>query len=287
MIRNEREFTATVTEWISRAKADLQQQLIDFMDVMQSDVNELAAALHVDPAEIEAIVSGEADTITLDTFAKILVGSNHILEIKPLDATPFGGFGDVPHGHMPPMRPPMGGRMAPPPMGNRMGGRMTPPPMGGMPPMPPMGNPSERFCGMPGLKRKGQQRPPMGGRMTPPPMGGVPPMPEEREVSPMDRMSRKDIIDTIRANQWDSEIDMTTATRAELIDFLSQKNFMTDEVVPQTPRTTEPTAPKTTDSSRIAELLAAELERNPQLKEVIGKYLKEQKKNDSINERLG
>lgn len=243
MIRNEREFTATVTEWISRAKADLQQQLIDFMDVMQSDVNELAAALHVDPAEIEAIVSGEADTITLDTFAKILVGSNHILEIKPLDATPFGGFGDVPHGHMPPMRPPMGGRMTPPPMG----GRMTPPPMGNR----------------------------MGGRMTPPPMGGIPPMPEEQEVSPMDRMSRKDIIDTIRANQWDSEIDMTTATRAELIDFLSQKNFMTDEVTPQAPRTTEPTAPQTSESSRIAELLAAELERNPQLKEVIGKYLKE------------
>ena len=274
MIRNEREFTATVTEWISRAKADLQQQLVDFMDVMQSDVNELAAALHVDPAEIEAIVSGEADTITLDTFAKILVGSNHILEIKPLDATPFGGFGDVPHGHMPQMRPPMGGRMTPPPMGGMppMGGRMTPPPMGGM---PPMGNPSERFCGMPGLKRKGQQRPPMGGRMTPPPMGGMPPMHEEHEVSPMDRMSRKDIIDTIRANQWDSEIDMTTATRAELIDFLSQKNFMTDEVTPQTPRTTEATTPKTTDASRIAELLTAELERNPQLKEVIGKYLQE------------
>ena len=221
MIRNEREFTATVTEWISRAKADLQQQLVDFMDVMQSDVNELAAALHVDPAEIEAIVSGEADTITLDTFAKILVGSNHILEIKPIDATPFGGFGDVPHGHMP------------------------------------------------------QMRPPMGGRMTPPPMGGMPPMHEEHEVSPMDRMSRKDIIDTIRANQWDSEIDMTTATRAELIDFLSQKNFMTDEVTPQTPHTTETTTPKATDASRIAELLTAELERNPQLKEVIGKYLQE------------
>ena len=291
MIRNKREFTNAVNEMTRRINADLQTQLGDFIEQMGTSEEELAVALDVNVDDIVAIMEGNAQNVPLDTFMKIMIGSNHVLEIKPLEVTPFGGYGDLPrmprnarmtpppHGMMPPMG--RDGRMTPPPHGmmppmGRDGRMMTPPPHGMM---PPMGAPSERFCGMPGLKRKNTQRPPMGG-MVPP--VGVAPVEMPASDNALDRMARKDLIDTIRENGWGEELDLATATRSELINFLESKEFVdsttastashVEEVVNETNANTQHTTSPDTD--QMARLLAEELERNPHLKDIIGRYVR-------------
>ena len=286
MIKNRQTLLALAAEWTTRAKNDLREQILNFMREVGTDETELANALGISDGELSQILNGNGE-ITLSTFAKILIATENAIEIKPIGATPFGSYGQIPpmpRGQFGPcgaMRP-RDGRPMPP-----MGGQM--PPMG----VPPMGDvPQRRFCGMPGMSRKmNRQTPPMGGQM--PPMAD----PEIMEsIGALDAMPRATLMDTIVTNHWENEINLMTATRADMINFLMEKGF-------RVPRTNEVTnAPFTQevgnrqhggvdttattenltvnedndvdDTSNLGAMLAEELQRNPHLKSIVERYLK-------------
>ena len=142
MVRNKQELLAKASEWVNHAKNDLRSSLINFMERVGADQNRIANALGLSVGEVDQILNGNGE-ITLSTFAKLLVATNNVLEIKPLtevrgairpNGMPRGGFPNPNQLHrmtgsrptaVPPMDsplPPFGAPMAPP-----MGGNM---PMG-------------------------------------------------------------------------------------------------------------------------------------------------------------
>jgi hypothetical protein len=99
------------------------------------------------------------------------------------------------------------------------------------------------------------------------------PIPEVDDT--LDRMSRKDLVDTIRENGWGEELDVATATRSELINFLTEKEFVSPSASATTNADVAETVGNTTaDTERMARLLAEELERNPHLKDIVGRYVR-------------
>ena len=282
MIQNKRELLAKASEWVNMAKNDLRGQIVAFMREMGTDAATLADALGISDGELEQILNGNGE-ITLSTFAKILIATDNAIEIKPITTTPWGGY-DAMARH---------GRPTPPPMGNPRMNRRPMPPMGGM--VPPMGDmPQRRFCGMPGVKGNRPTPPPMGNprmnRRPMPPMGGMMPpmegMPSMETMAALDAMPRTTLVQTIRDNDWDTEIDVASASRADLIDFLIEKGFNVDtplcneplveDCVTHESRTEDVAMPtdETVDTSdRLAQMLAEELRRNPELKNIVEQYL--------------
>lgn len=280
MIKNRRELENLATQWMGHAMNDLREQLISFIEQNGTNEVELANALTVPVEEIESILNGGGD-IALSTFAKLLIGTEHVIEIKPLAVMKeqFGGRMPQipPRGRMPQM-PPMGeGRIPRRPMG-----MPQMPPMGEDFPMPPMdGEMPPRFGGMPGVgmpkvKKNTQNRLP-NGRFAPknaPQRSGMKRV--RLEDLELDELGRNELCDIITQNHWDSEIDLNTTRRGDLIDFLSYK--MTQHEMPRMEanrHTVNVEAPQVqeTEKDKIARLLAEEVERNPHLKELVKKYL--------------
>ena len=308
MIKSREELLALSADWSARAKNDLRNQLLQFMQGMRTNEEELAYALGMSVGELQQILQGNGE-ITLTTFSKLLIATNHVLEIKPAEMSPMS-YGRRPNGGAMPM-PPMGGMPMPnqgrrpigrpsqrpmkrpsngrgnlppmPPMGN---GMMPPPPMGGMPnggmpPMPPMGD-FERFGGMPGMSRRPQM----------PPMPQAPSWGEDVGMNGdnFESMSRPELVSIIQSNFWDSEIDVHRANRETLVDFLNTKygcvetpNLQTrstrPQVVNETARTEQPRAVRPVQAEAVSPsdtfmaMLNDELEKNPHLMEQISKFM--------------
>lgn len=216
MIKNRRELLAMAAEWTNMAKNDLRRQIVSFMEQMGTDEVELAHALGISDAELQQILNGNGE-ITLSTFAKILIATDNVLEIKPMAATQFGGYDGMPRPHG--SHRPMGAPTAMPPVNRRrpmprpdmMGGMMPPPPMfdenGEMLPPPMFGNPcnGQRFGGMPGMSGK----------------FGKKPMPNPEMV----RVPRTQLVETVLDNGWDDEIDLMNSTTNEIMEFLATKGI--------------------------------------------------------------
>ena len=286
MIQNKRELLAKANEWVIMAKNDLRDQIVAFMREMGTDATTLADALGISEGELDQILNGNGE-ITLTTFAKILIATDNAIEIKPITSTPWGGYDAMARNARPT-----------PPMGNPRMSRRPMPPMGGM--VPPMGNrippigetAPRRFCGMPGIKGN-RPTPPMGNprmsRRPMPPVGGMMPpmegMPSMETMSALDAMPRTALVQTIQDNDWDTEIDVACASRADLIDFLIEKGFnietpavcdtTCDAPINESAPTSESAPTETTSdtSDRLAQMLAEELRRNPALKSVVEQYL--------------
>lgn len=278
MIRNREQLLQLSADWATRAKNDIRSKMIEFIEASGMNQAQLSDVLGMGMGEIEQILNGNGE-ITLTTFAKLLIATDHVLEIKPLSMSPMaqgmprvnqprqrrtaqrrdenGRFVRSEEPQMPQMVdgypiPPRGmnGGMMPPPM-DEDGNILPPPPhFGGM--MPPMGGMMpNRMGGMPGVRRPNvaPQRPQM----------------IREEVAPQatqfDALDRRALVARIRENNWDSEIDLVNSTRNEMINFLVEKEE------------TKVARPQNADLERIESMLAAELERNPQLAEVIRKYI--------------
>lgn len=278
MIRNREQLLQLSADWTTRAKNDIRSKMIEFIEASGMNQAQLSDVLGMSMGEIEQILNGNGE-ITLTTFAKLLIATDHVLEIKPLSMSPMaqgmprvnqprqrrtaqrrdanGRFVSSEEPQMPQMVdgypiPPhgMNGGMMPPPM-DENGNILPPPPhFGGM--IPPMGGMMpNRMGGMPGVRRPNvaPQRPQM----------------IREEVAPQatqfDALDRRALVARIRENNWDSEIDLVNSTRNEMINFLVEKEA------------TKVARPQNADLERIESMLAAELERNPQLAEVIRKYI--------------
>lgn len=300
MVKNKRELLAIAAEWTNHAKNDLRNQLINFMEHVGADQNRIADALGLSIGEVEQILNGNGE-ITLSTFAKLLIATDNVIEIKPMSA--LRGGSHTPHGRTAPNNGNGRTRTAP----NNGNGHMQSP-RGGFPTPDEM----ERFA----REHGGIPTPPhprFGGRnggMTPPPTPphapsfstssvavpsgyGVPTACKEIDL---DELSRKELVNLVLEQGLGSEIDLRNASRGEIIDFLEAKQQ--NEV----PQFTEPTAsvnggmpmddgrvggvpmeeerPNTEtvpndahSDERLAEMLLSELSNNPRLRSVVENFM--------------
>lgn len=265
MIKNREQLLALSADWATRAKNDIRTKMIEFIEMSGMNQAQLSDVLGMSMGEIEQVLNGNGE-ITLTTFAKLLIATDHVLEIKPLSMSQMAQG-------MPRMRTnnrreqprDANGRFAPrhqptsmvdgfpSPQDVRNSGFPFTPPMdenGNILPPPPMFNGQmPRFGGMPGVMPHARRN--------------QAPKPHCEQVNDLDAMDRRSLVNIIRENQWDSEIDLVNSTRSEMIDFVTSKQ-------------TEPTPQNSVhdgESERIAKMLSEEMERNPHLREVIQKYL--------------
>ena len=276
MIRSKRELEAVAAQWTARAKEDLRNQMIAFIEANGTNEAELADALAISLNEIDQILNGNGE-ISLSTFAKLLIATDNVIEIKPaavmrqqfggcMPHAPQGGY-PMPQGRTPQGRRPMPqrGDMPFPPMGEGM----PMPPMEGFP-FPPMGEEmpqAPRFGGMPGMnkrmKKASQPNRLPNGRFAPKNQSQVQRV--RLDELELDELGKNELLDIIRQNHWDSEIH-AEAKRGELIEFLNWKIENQDAS-----EMTE--APQDDENAKIARMLAEEVARNPHLKEMVKKYL--------------
>ena len=283
MIRSKRELEAVAAQWTARAKEDLRNQMIAFIEANGTNEAELADALSISLNEIDQILNGNGE-ISLSTFAKLLIATDNVIEIKPaavmrqqfggrMPHTPQGGYPIPPMGReMPQGRTPQGRRPMPqrgdmpfPPMGEGM----PMPPMEGFP-FPPMGEEmpqAPRFGGMPGMnkrmKKASQPNRLPNGRFAPKNQSQVQRV--RLDELELDELGKNELLDIIRQNHWDSEIH-AEAKRGELIEFLNWKIENQDASEMNE-------APQNDENAKIARMLAEEVARNPHLKEMVKKYL--------------
>lgn len=202
MIQNREQLLSMASMWVNEAKNDIRNQAIAFMNTMNVSEEELAHVLGISRGELEQILRGNGE-ISLSTFAKILIATDNMIEIKPLSATPFGQETNFPH-----------------PQNVRSSHRQRP--QRPMPQRTPFGRP------MPHNR-------PFGNMPTPPTMGrGTQPMCSEQDTPLLlDTMSRSQLIDEIVKNGWSQEININSASRTQLIEFLAQKGRSVIEEISQ------------------------------------------------------
>lgn len=246
MIKSKEELRRIANGVATQIKNDMRSKIINFMEQMGASETELASVLDINVRDLERILSGDGE-ITLTTFAKLVVASEHTIEIKQL-----------PINHAMPNR----NRNARPSMhaerGNRNGnipsyeefqrmvnaGEIPPPPRGFM------------GCGMP--------------RRNTMPTTNVFHSQElnNNDSARLDSMTRRDLVNTIVNNDWDNEIDLVNATRSDLIDFLMSKDFHTEE------RHEEIKMPRQSDKvNKMANALADAISKNPQLASMLEKFI--------------
>lgn len=268
MLKNKRQLVSEARMWMAIAANDLRSKVESFVEEVGTSAEELADALSVDVDEVEKMLEGNIDDLKLDTFAKLLIGTNNIIEIKPLNEMPnmpnmpnFGGMPHMPIGRFGQPIPNFGQQRAP---------RNVRPQE-----MPTMeGEPS------PFATRKPKKTTP--NRL---PNGRFAPKATKRvrlDEMTLDTLTRQNLIDIINQNRWGGEIDIDELRRSDLIDFINHKiatetqredtvnecqGFTENEVMP-TDRITD------SERDRIAQMLAEEVERNPHLKDMVRKYLR-------------
>lgn len=289
MVRNREELLRMSTEWMNMAKTDLRRQVIHFMETVGTSETELAHALCISVDELNNIINGVGE-ISLSTFAKLLIATDNVIEIKPLSETPLAAQGAPSRGHgrasmpqMPPM--PFGGGMPMPKKVKRdKNGRFmrsdSPrteiPSMDGMPIFgePTMSGMPVFDGGMPGVNKQAQ--------------------PTRSKQVNIPSVPRRELVTTIVANGWDEEIDMMNSTSDELIRFLMTKGLTPEHFVRMANAQQEQNERPSNDgtlfnrvqeatrdslgdgedeTSRIMGMIQEELERNPQLLESFKKYM--------------
>ena len=259
MIRSKRELEAVAAQWTARAKEDLRNQMIAFIEANGTNEAELADALSISLNEIDQILNGNGE-ISLSTFAKLLIATDNVIEIKPAAVMRQQFGGRMPHA-------PQGGY--PMPQGRTPQGRRPMPQRGDMP-FPPMGEEmpqAPRFGGMPGMnkrmKKASQPNRLPNGRFAPKNQPQVQCV--RLDELELDELGKNELLDIIRQNHWDSEIH-AEAKRGELIEFLNWKIENQDASEMNE-------APQDDENAKIARMLAEEVARNPHLKEMVKKYL--------------
>lgn len=82
------ELSNLANEWTLSAKTDLKNKVINYMEETETSPTEVANELGISVSVINSILHG-GDNIPLDAFAKIIIASGFAMELKPLNQTPF------------------------------------------------------------------------------------------------------------------------------------------------------------------------------------------------------
>ena len=184
MIQNKEQLHAMASMWMVEAKNDIRRQAMAFMRSLRVSEEELADILGISEGEVEQILRGNGD-ISLSTFAKMLIATDNMIEIKPVSATPFGRMEQpFPHPSQVHTRTPRN-----PWCGNR-----------------------EMFQPEPTFER------------VPPMMEPNPGLAEEPNID-WDNLSRSEIIDELESRGWYDDIDADEMSRTELIDYAMERQI--------------------------------------------------------------
>lgn len=207
----DREFEFTAKGWLKEYKADIQSKIENLLDESEASPEELAEEINVDVEEIYDILDGHAENISVETLIRVFMVLGLAIEIKPIGETPLGGYDNInPHVMREPQfeerRAPQPNPFARPKGG--LGGRDF------TPPFPPRGFDNIPRHEMEEMEREFERRHP------------IPPMPkhEEKPTSPFALMGREELCKIIRKKLWDSEIDIDSASKGELVRFLEAKD---------------------------------------------------------------
>lgn len=272
MVKNKQELLSMAAEWTRHAANDLREQLIRFMERVGADNQRVSDVLGLTNGEIDQILNGDGN-ISISTFAKLLIATGNILEIKPVSAAPRGAFG-APRGQ----RPPHGGRMGGAPRhGSAPSGFPTPP-------MPPVGPLASYPGDMHQMPMGGRPQMPMGGQM------------QGREIN-LDDLSRNELINIVRQEGLEGSIDVMRATRGQIIDLLESHQRETmpsvqvrgqrggNHGVPtnvpmaaEMPQAEEPQFEEEQgggehSDEELASMLLSELANNPNLRNIVSRFM--------------
>ena len=217
---------ASASEWVRQAKNDIRSKMLEFMQEVNTSRSELAYALAISEGELAQILDGNGE-ITLTTFAKLLIATGNVLEIKPIEETPLAMENGAPV-------PPMDIRQERPfqhrPYGDPRPGGMHRP--GAVPPPPPAGGLYNEFH-----RQETEPVPPVGmqprgadGRFRPWPRNQRPVQQDQPQKPNFAAMEREKLVDIIQTKLWDTEIDVDAASREQLVRFLEDKDRRMNEV---------------------------------------------------------
>ena len=231
--------------------------------------------------------------ITVDTLSKLLVATDMAVEIKPVRQTPLGGYGR--------RMPRSGGYPAP---GGMPGGIPVGPDGKPLPPPPGFaGMPGGMFAGMPQAPADDRQEVPMEttgpvrdshGRFVKKGTKTVrrKPVPSPTQApqfqNPYLGLGDAELVNIIRQNIWDGEIDINHASHEELAAFVANKERImrerteapVQEAAPQTEARQE--APVNGGGGSLNQFLemlgrmAEEARNNPQLADTIARFMPRQ-----------
>ncbi len=214
----DKNFELAAKGWISQYCADIKGKVENLLNESESTPEELAEVIDVDVDEIYAILEGDGETISVETFIKVFMTLGLAVEIKPIAQTPLGGYDDV-NPHVMHEREPQ-----PNPFTRPRGGMGRNPQM----PFPPhFAHDEEERPTPPPFPRMGRG---MNPQMPFPPHFAHREEPQ-RVSSPFATMGREELTKIIRNKLWDSEINLNTASNQELVRFLENKDKRMKEVM--------------------------------------------------------
>ena len=285
MVKNREELIKVASSNANQLKGHLRKAVSGFLKSQKVTAEELAYVLGITMDEMMQILEGDGN-ITVNALSKLLVATDMAVEIKPVRNTPLGAYGaGMPHsgGFPGPGGIPVdeNGRPLPPIPG------FNPEFMGGMPPMPGAFRRREERAtdGMEevpmettGPKRDAHGRfvkKTAGNGGTRAHNAAAPHAPRPRTAeahNPYANISDAELVNIIRQNIWDGEIDTDNATHDELAAFVANKERIMRERAEgreQAPKAEEPKVNGGGEAlNQFLEMLgnmAKEAEKNPDL----------------------
>jgi len=290
MVKSREELIQVASSNANQLKTHLRRAVSEFLRAQRVTQNELSYVLGITTNEMNQILEGDAN-VTVDTLSKLLVATDLAVEIKPVRNTPLGGYG--------PKMPRSGGFPGPNGIPVDENGRPLP---------PPPGFPRPEFMRGPGEWGRPQREERAADRQEVPMETEEQPRdehgrfarkgngahrrasrPEQRNDNPYFGMPDADLINIIRSNIWDGEIDVNRATHQQLAEFVTEKERIMrqrqDEPAntqeqPQAPQAEQPQAPNVGGGSDALNQflgmlgnIAREAQHNPQLMETISRFM--------------
>ena len=224
------------SDWVRVAKNDIRKKVIDFMAEVDTTPHELAYVLAISDGELQQIIEGNGE-ITLTTFAKLLIATGNALEIKPIEETPIGNYDNIPNDmslEHPIPHPSVLEHPIPRP--NIFDGQRVSMPYSRATrtQQPTRGHFGRINTQMPTEGHFEHFGNDIDERVTRQPQprdehGRFAPVRHEVPTSPFASKSTDELVNIIRERLWDSEINLNTATKNDLVKFLDEKNRRINE----------------------------------------------------------
>lgn len=229
MVKNREELMQVAQNNANQLKTHLRSAVKGFLNAQRVTAEELAYVLGISNDEMNNILRGNAN-VSVDTLSKLLVATDLVVEIKPIRNTPLGSYG--------PHMPRSGGYPGPNGIPVDENGNPLPPPPGfprpdfmrgpGAHEYPRPQNREERVDDRQEIPMETTQPRDAHGRFTKknaaPQNHRRATRPEQApQPNPYFNMNDADLINIIRSNIWDGEIDVNRASHNQLAEFVTEK----------------------------------------------------------------
>jgi predicted XRE-type DNA-binding protein len=283
MVKNREELLQVANSNAAQMKNHLRMAVRSFLEAQHVSPDDLAYVLGISGNEMRQILEGDGN-VTVDVLSKLLVATDMAVEIKPVRNTPLGAYG--------PGMPRSGGRPGPGGIPVDENGRPLPPPpgfpfagdfMGGSAPRP-IRRREERAANdmreVP-METTGPARD-AHGRFVKKNAAAPRARQAATQHAPIDNpyisLPRQELVNIIRNNIWDGEIDVERATIQQLSDFVANKERIMRERS-ERPATRQQEATQPTNNGGVNEFIqmlqnmAEEAQNNPALMDAIQRFM--------------